>query len=107
MKHSVRRIIWGKCANVGQTCVAPDYVLCTKEIQQKFIEMAKTVITEFFGNNPKNSPDYGRIISTRHFQRICELMKSGKIAIGGDHDASEKYISPTIIIGIILYTSFI
>ncbi|KAF7271727.1 hypothetical protein GWI33_015436 [Rhynchophorus ferrugineus] len=98
LKYSVRRIIWGKCANVGQTCVAPDFILCTKEIQDRFIQVAKTVITEFFGTNPKDSPDYGRIVSDRHFQRILELMKGGKIAFGGDHDASEKYISPTIII---------
>lgn len=85
--------------NVGQTCVAPDYILCTKEVGGKFIEAAKEVVEEFFGKNPKESPDYGRIITDRHFQRLQGLLKSGNIALGGDTDANENYIGPTILTG--------
>ncbi|XP_030758702.1 aldehyde dehydrogenase, dimeric NADP-preferring-like [Sitophilus oryzae] len=98
LKRAVRRIIWGKFLNVGQTCVAPDYILCTTDVQNKFIELAKEVITEYFGKNPKESPDLGRIISDKHFQRLTALLKDGNVAVGGEYDANEKYIAPTILI---------
>lgn len=60
--------MWGKCINAGQTCIAPDYILCTKEIQDKFVKEAKKVVEEFFGADIKNSPDFPRIINERHFQ---------------------------------------
>ena len=65
---AVRRIMWGKCINVGQTCVAPDYVLSTKGVQDKFIEKAKQVLKEWYGENPQQSPDLCRIIHERHFK---------------------------------------
>ncbi|ENN77826.1 hypothetical protein YQE_05709, partial [Dendroctonus ponderosae] len=97
---AAKRIIWGKCLNVGQTCVAPDYILCTKEVEAKFLKAAKEAIEQFYGKNPKDSPDLPRIISDRHFQRLRELLKHGKIALGGESDASDKYIAPTILIEI-------
>ncbi|KAJ8911167.1 hypothetical protein NQ315_013022 [Exocentrus adspersus] len=97
IERAARRIIWGKFMNVGQTCVAPDYLLCSKEVQAKFLSYSKKILKEFFGNNPKLSPDYGRIINDRQFQRLVGLLKTGNIAIGGEVDASERYIAPTII----------
>ncbi|GLH02321.1 Probable methylmalonate-semialdehyde dehydrogenase [acylating], mitochondrial [Gryllus bimaculatus] len=100
MEIATRRILWGKCVNAGQTCVAPDYILCTKEVQDKFVENAKKVLRKWYGDNWKNSPDLCRIVNDRHFQRVIKLIKSGKVAVGGDSDASEKYISPTILIDV-------
>ncbi|KAK7861812.1 hypothetical protein R5R35_000578 [Gryllus longicercus] len=100
MEIATRRILWGKCMNAGQTCVAPDYILCTKEVQDKFVENAKKVLRKWYGDNWKNSPDLCRIVNDRHFQRVIKLIKSGKVAVGGDSDASEKYISPTILIDV-------
>lgn len=97
IETATRRILWGKCVNAGQTCVAPDYLLCTKEVEESFIATAKKVLKEFYGENVKDSPDFGRIINDRHFQRVVGLLKSGKIAIGGVTDPSERFISPTII----------
>ncbi|KAK6643140.1 hypothetical protein RUM43_004643 [Polyplax serrata] len=97
MKKTAQRILWGKLINLGQTCIAPDYVLCSKEVETKFVKSAKEVIKEWFGDDPKSSPDLCRIVSDRHFQRLSKFLSNGKIAIGGDTDASERYIAPTIL----------
>lgn len=90
IETATKRILWGKCMNAGQTCVAPDYMLCTEEVQDKFIACAKKVLKQFFGDDPKNSPDLTRIVNENHFNRILNLLKGCEIAIGGQHDASER-----------------
>ncbi|CAH0564129.1 unnamed protein product [Brassicogethes aeneus] len=97
---TVRRLLWGKMTNAGQTCVAPDYVLCTKEVEAKILEAAKVIIKEFYGEDVKQSPDFCRIINDRHFDRVVRLLSSGKVALGGDYDAKERYIAPTILTGV-------
>ncbi|XP_063810070.1 aldehyde dehydrogenase family 3 member A2 isoform X2 [Pseudophryne corroboree] len=92
-----RRITWGKFVNCGQTCIAPDYVLCDKSIQSKLVEKIKETLKEFYGDNPKNSADYERIINKRHFKRVVGLMEGQKAAIGGEHDEATCYIAPTIL----------
>lgn len=94
------RIMWGKCLNLGQTCIAPDYILCTKAIQEKFIQACKKAITEFYGNNVQSSPDLCRIITDKHFNRLVGMMSNGKIAMGGGYDAKERFIEPTIIVDV-------
>jgi len=54
--------------NAGQTCVAPDYILCTKEIQEKFVNEAKIIVKEWYGDDVKKSPDFCRIINQANFQ---------------------------------------
>lgn len=68
MDLAVKRIVWGKMLNLGQTCVAPDYILCSKQIEGRFIEIAKKVIEEFFGSDPESSPDLSRIVNEHHFE---------------------------------------
>lgn len=65
---STKRILWGKLINVGQTCIAPDYLICTKEVEKKFIEEAKKVLKEWYGNDSQTSPDLCRIVNKNHFQ---------------------------------------
>lgn len=65
---ATKRILWGKFINVGQTCIAPDYVLCTPEVQKKFLEEVKKTLREWYGDNPRESPDLARIITDKHFQ---------------------------------------
>lgn len=72
---AAKRILWGKCANSGQTCVAPDYILCSKEVEDKFVKVAKKILTDFYGEDIKSSTNYGRIVNDRHFQRILSLLK--------------------------------
>ncbi|MCL4134849.1 UNVERIFIED_CONTAM: hypothetical protein GTU68_022009 [Idotea baltica] len=100
MDIAVKRIIWGKCINMGQTCVAPDYILCTKAVQEKFIEKAKEAIKEWYGEDPKQSPDLCRIINDRNFSRIVEYLKDGKPVVGGGFDAAERWIEPTILVDV-------
>ena len=65
---AAKRIVWGKFLNSGQTCIAPDYVLCSPDKQEKLVQCCKKVIQDYYGEDPKSSKDYGRIINDRHFQ---------------------------------------
>ncbi|XP_045477791.1 aldehyde dehydrogenase, dimeric NADP-preferring-like [Harmonia axyridis] len=101
MEIAAKRILWGKCVNAGQTCVAPDYILCTKEVQEKFLPYAEDAIKEFFGGSVKSSPDFGRIINDFHFNRLVKLLKDVKIAIGGHTDSTDRFICPTVVIDVL------
>ncbi|XP_021955960.1 aldehyde dehydrogenase family 3 member B1 [Folsomia candida] len=100
IRMAVERIIWAKCVCFGQTCVAPDYVLCAKDVEQQFINEAKAVIKEFFGENVQNSKDLGRVINARHFSRLRQLLDTtrGQIVVGGKVDEFDLFIEPTIIV---------
>ncbi|XP_027198814.2 aldehyde dehydrogenase type III isoform X2 [Dermatophagoides pteronyssinus] len=103
MEIAVRRLLWGKCMNGGQVCIAPDYLLCTKEVKEKFINVANKVLKEFFEGDSKNSESFARIINDKNFNRLQNLINStnGKIVIGGDTDKETRYISPTIVTDVI------
>jgi aldehyde dehydrogenase (NAD+) len=100
LKHTAKRITWGKYLNAGQTCIAPDYLLVDRRIKSELLTEIKKCVEEFYGNDPAQSPDYGRIISHRHFERLEPLLKDGKIVIGGQSKPEEKYIAPTVIDGV-------
>lgn len=93
---TARRIVWGKFYNAGQTCVAPDYLLVQKSIKKDLIGAMKGCLTEFFGDDPAASADYGRIISPRHWDRLMGMV-SGNVAAGGKGDRSSLYLAPTIL----------
>ncbi|KAA0701942.1 Fatty aldehyde dehydrogenase [Triplophysa tibetana] len=92
-----RRITWGKFANCGQTCIAPDYILCEASIQDRIIEEIGNTLREFYPEDAKKSPDYGRIINKRHFDRVMALKEGCTVAIGGESDGSQCYIAPTVL----------
>lgn len=92
MQNVANRLVWGRCFNAGQTCVAPDYVLCSAETQEKLLPALRHAITQFFGPDPRESPDFARIISDKQFQRIRALLGSGRVAIGGQTDEKERYV---------------
>ncbi|KAF5302516.1 hypothetical protein FQR65_LT00888 [Abscondita terminalis] len=94
---AARRILWGKCMNAGQTCVAPDYLLCNKAVGQKFISSAKNILNEWYGVNAEASPDLARIINDNHFRRISKLIQSEKVVVGGETNAEDRFIQPTIL----------
>lgn len=100
LPKAVRRIIWGKCMNAGQTCIAPDYVICSKEIKENFIKHAAKTIAEFYGSNIQESNDYCRIITDRHFNRLVTLLEGQKIALGGSYDPKDRFIEPTIVVDV-------
>ena len=82
IKVAARRIVWGKCFNAGQTCIAPDYLLVDQQIKADLLAAIAQTSREFFGEDMASSPDYGRIVSDRHFQRLqammCEAIASGE-----------------------------
>ncbi|XP_040388647.1 aldehyde dehydrogenase family 3 member A2 isoform X11 [Cygnus olor] len=92
-----RRITWGKYVNCGQTCLAPDYVLCEPSIQSQVVEYIKATLQEFYGEDVKKSPDYERIVNKRHFKRIVSLLEGQKIAHGGETDEASCFIAPTVL----------
>ncbi|CAH2042173.1 unnamed protein product, partial [Iphiclides podalirius] len=96
---TAKRVLWGKFINAGQTCIAPDYVLCSKEVQDKFVDAAREVLREWYGAEPQKSPDLCRIINSRHFGRLQALLDASKdkIAIGGGSDPKERFIEPTVV----------
>lgn len=68
MTITAKRVLWGKFINVGQTCIAPDYIICTPEVQNSFIKEAKKIMKDWYGENPQESSDLSRIISEKHYQ---------------------------------------
>jgi len=97
VEYTARRITWGKFTNAGQTCVAPDYLLVNKRIKENLLDAIQKCIQEFYSDNPAKSPDYGRIINQKHFERLVNFLKDGKILIGGETNPLERYIAPTVI----------
>ena len=90
------RIVWGKYLNCGQTCVAPDYILCHEAVKDELIAALKKQIVAQFGNDPLNNPAYGKIINQKHFERLCWLINQNKVVCGGKSDASKLKIEPTV-----------
>jgi aldehyde dehydrogenase (NAD+) len=94
---TARRIVWGKFMNAGQTCVAPDHLWVDRRIAPALLDAMRAEIRSFYTENPQQSPDYGRIINRRHFDRLHDLLADGKIFHGGRADAEELYIDPSIL----------
>lgn len=94
---AARRIVFGKFLNCGQTCVAPDYILCDHRIRDDLIRALKKEILRQFGPNPLLNPAYGKIISQKHFHRIARLLSSGTIVHGGQTDEASLKIEPTLL----------
>jgi aldehyde dehydrogenase (NAD+) len=93
---AAQRLTWGKFFNAGQTCVAPDTVFCHEEVKDQLVENLSSVIVRYYGENPRESTDFGRIVNTNHFDRLAGLLSQGRVITGGDHDRSSRYIQPTI-----------
>jgi len=100
LELAARRLMWGKLVNAGQTCIAPDYLFVHKQVKDKVLALMKEEIHKFFGENPQDSPDYPRVVNLANVERLKELMKSGKVYEGGNVDANDRYIAPTILIDV-------
>lgn len=91
LKLAARRIVFGKYLNCGQTCVAPDYILCHKSVKQQFVECVKEEIQRQYGQ-----VEYGKIINRKHFDRVCSLIDPAKVIVGGGSDPETLQIEPTV-----------
>lgn len=99
LELAAKRIVWGKFNNNGQTCVAPDYLLVQQSVYHKFVKLLKKTIQQFFGENARESKDYGRIINHKQLERLARLLELEKehITYGGTYDLQDRYIEPTIL----------
>ena len=103
LAQAARNIAWGKFTNAGQTCVAPDYVLATREVASELAEHLEAALQEYYGPDPRQSPDFSRIVNTRHAQRLAGLLEAGTAGttvVGGTADAEDRYVAPTILLGV-------
>ena len=100
LETTARRLAWGKFMNAGQTCIAPDYILTDQDTEARLLPILENVLHDMFGDDPAQSASYGRIVNGRHFDRLSAFLNDGKIAIGGESDAAERYIAPTVLSGV-------
>jgi len=100
LEVSLKRILWGKFINAGQTCVAPDYLLVPQGKLDEVIQLSQKMIHEFYGSDPQQSQDFARIINERHFQRLERLKKDGKVIVGGQSDIRDLYCAPTLLMDV-------
>lgn len=96
IKLAAKRIVFGKFLNCGQTCVAPDYILCERSVKDKLIKEIRREIKEQYRESPLNNPDYGRIVNEKHFERIVGLIDKEKTILGGDYCHETLQIEPTV-----------
>lgn len=94
LKDAVQKIAWGKILNAGQTCVAPDYLIIKEELKDKYIELWKETVNIFLSND-----DYGRIINEKHFKRLIKMFEGEEIYAGGNYNADDLWIEPTLVNG--------
>lgn len=95
---AANRIVWGKWMNAGQTCIAPDYILVEKDIQDEFVAALKKAIEAQYSKDPKTSKAYGRIVNQRHCQRLASYLDGQTVIYGGQIDIQDRYVSPTLIL---------
>jgi aldehyde dehydrogenase (NAD+) len=94
---SAKRIVWGKCINAGQTCIAPDYVLVDAKIKDQLVQAIQVEIENAYGTNTAQSPDFTRIVNKTHFNRLIKLLENQTILYGGNADVDDHFISPTLV----------
>ncbi|MBP3530357.1 MAG: aldehyde dehydrogenase [Thermoguttaceae bacterium] len=100
VKVAAKRIVFGKYLNCGQTCVAPDYILCERSIKDVFVAEVIKEIKRQYGDNPLKNKDYGKIVNAKHFERLCGLIDREKVIFGGECDATSQRIAPTVMDGV-------
>lgn len=94
LKDAVEKIAWGKILNVGQTCIAPDYLIIKEDLKAEFIKLWQETVAIFL------SDDYGKIINVRHFNRLVSLLEGEEVYSGGNYDPDKLFIEPTLVNGV-------
>ncbi len=96
IKLAAKRIVFGKYLNCGQTCVAPDYILCERSVKDQFVKAVCEEIKRQYGEDPLANRDYGKIINEKHFTRLCGLIDKDKVVMGVRTNAASCQIAPTV-----------
>jgi aldehyde dehydrogenase (NAD+) len=97
---AAKRIVFGKFLNCGQTCVAPDFILCHSSVKDQLVKEIALQIKTQFGENPLSNPDYGKIINEKHFDRLCGQIDKAKLAHGGNVNRDTLQIEPTVLVNV-------
>ena len=92
---AAKKLVWGATAWGGQWCTSPGYVYVHETVAEEFIAECRKAVIELYGENPKQNPDYSRIISPREVRRLALLVDKEKVVVGGDYDEAERYFAPT------------
>lgn len=98
LDQAARRLVWAKFTNAGQTCVAPDYVMTTPDRVPALVEALRRAIADLWGDDPRASGDYGRVVNERQFDRLVALLDGADVVVGGEHDRAERYLAPTVVV---------
>ena len=94
---AAKKIVWGKMAWGGQWCTSPGYAYVHESVAEAFVAKAKKALVELYGPDPKNNPDYSRIINAREVSRLAALIDPKKVVAGGKSDPETRYLDPTIV----------
>jgi aldehyde dehydrogenase (NAD+) len=97
---AARRIAWAKFINAGQICIAPDHVLVDARRRDELLESLSRAIGDFYGDDPRTSADFQRIVNRVHFDRVIRYLDDGHIVLGGEHDADSLYVAPTVTVDV-------
>lgn len=103
LKQAASRVAFAKWSNAGQTCIAVDHVWVHHDVHDEFVARLATEVRKRYGNDPRQSKDFGRIVNTRHAERIADLLDGGgydEIVVGGTVDVADRYIAPTVVTGV-------
>ena len=95
--QAAKRIAWSKFFNAGQTCIATDHALVHASVMEPFLAAFAKHTGDFYGKEPRQSPHLARLVNDKNFERVREYLSDGRILFGGQHDASERYIAPTVL----------
>ena len=94
---AAKKIVWGAMAWGGQWCTSPGYAVVHESVAAAFVAECKKAVVELYGADPKNNPDYSRVISAAAVNRLASLIDPGKVVYGGRSDAAARYLDPTIL----------
>lgn len=105
IKDTARKLVWGKFLNAGQSCMSPNYIMVHEKIHDRFLDALKAAYEKAYGphkDRMQGSPDFARLISARHLERLDGIVKDAvaagaKILIGGQTDSKENYLAPTVL----------
>lgn len=100
IKLAAKRIVFGKYLNCGQTCVAPDYILCHSSVKNQLIEEICRQVKKQYGEKPLENPDYGKMINEKHFERVAGLIDQNMTIFGGQVNRRTLQIAPTVMDGV-------
>lgn len=105
IEEASKRIAFGKFLNNGQTCIAPDYLLVHESIKDRLVSSLKKQTVMLFGDNSmvnENSSSYGRLVNSRHFNRLKHLMEDAielgaKVELSGEINDQTNFFHPVLL----------